>query len=92
MKKKYAIFWVLLCIEFLGCWRTTNIFFGNGWLTALLMMIGNFVFVKLCRQKFLEWFELQEDETFAIEKGVLSVTALQIVLFLAFTIWLQYSI
>lgn len=90
---KKSIFWILLCIEFLFCWVSTDIFVGRGWLNALLLIGGNLLFVKLAYARFQEWFEPPEVETAsAVQNAVLTVTATEILLFQGINIWLYYAI
>ncbi|MDE5768429.1 MAG: hypothetical protein K2H82_03510 [Oscillospiraceae bacterium] len=89
---KKVTFWIILLIEFLCCWVGTDIFFGKGWLNALLLVSGNIVFAKLCYRKFLKWFEPPEADLTAVENAVLAVTAAELILFQILNIWLFYSI
>lgn len=88
---KKTTFWILLVIEFLCGWVTTDILF-RGWVCSLLLVGGNYVFVKLCYKKFVEWFEPPEADASAVPNAVLAVTAAELVLFQALNIMLFYAI
>lgn len=78
---KKVTFWILLFVEFLCCWLSTDVLFGDGWLIALMLTGGNLLFVNLCYRKFVEWFEPPETDASAVPNAVLAVTAAEVVLF-----------
>lgn len=87
-----AVFGILLFVEFLCCWMSTEVLFGDGWLNALLLVSGNLLFVNLCYKKFVEWFEPPETDASAVPNAVLAVTAAEVVLFQILNIGILSSI
>lgn len=88
-----AAFLILLTIEFLCYWRLTDIIYGQGWLTALVMIGSNILAVCLFCAVCSGRSDAYKAEIFAKgRKAVLIMTAIQLVMIVTVLILLYFAI
>lgn len=90
---KRSVFLMLLAMQYLCAWVTTDFFFGSGWLTALLLIGANYLIVYLfCALFYKLGGYSKADVAAGSRSAILSLTAIELLLLLALQIVIYFAI